>query len=259
MIPSYKAMNIISKINVWRMKNKIRVRPFIGVRDSDGTFQYKEGRITIRYTIIPPTAPNKKNIPHWISVKIRTSFYANSLRKSADEFMDFWRYQKWLIFFRPSSLIILMLIGLIIYTGAVELQPGKGYLTRWLVSRATGISTSEIEYRGDGWIKIYGVRTTAVNREREPFSYNVNVFGWLVFNDAGSITRRRDAEYGPVTHQLEYDENGQVYLGREGKWQQGEIENGVKWDKPQGTGTREGKIKGETIKSTGEKIRVRDR
>lgn len=241
------------------MKNKIRVEPFIGVRDPDGTFQYKEGRITIRYAITAPKAPNKKNIPRWISIKIRASFYTNSLRKSANEFTDFWRYQKWLIFFRPSSLIILMLIGLIIYTGAVELQPGKGYLTRWLVSRAIGISPSEIEYRGDGWIKIYGIRTAAVDRAREPFSYNVNVFGWLVFNDAGSITRRRDAEYGSATHRLGYDESGQVYIKKEGTWQKGEIENGVKWDRPQGTGIREGKVKGETLETTGGKIRIRDK
>ena len=259
MIPSYKAMNIISKINIWRMKNKIRVRPFIGVRDPDGTFQYKKGRITIRYAITASKAPNNKNIPHWISIKIRTSFYANSLRKSANEFTDFWRYQKWLVFFRPSSLITLMLIGLIIYTGAVELQPGKGYLTRWLVSRATGISPSEIEYRGDGWIKIYGIRTAAVDRAREPFSYNVNVFRWLVFNDTGSVTRDRGKEYGPVTHEIGYDESGQAYIKKEGTWRKGEIENGIKWDKPQGAGIREGKIKGETIESTGDKIRIRDR
>lgn len=252
-------MNIISKINVWRMKNKIRVRPFIGAREPDGTFQYKEGGITIRYAITAPKAPNRKDIPRWISVKIRTSFHANRLRKSADEFRDFWRYQKWLIFFRPSSLMILIFIGLIVYTGAVELQPGKGYLTRWFVSRATGISPSEIEYRGDGWIKIYGVRTTAVDREREPFSYNVNVFGWLVFNDAGSITRRRDTEYGPVTHQLKYDEN-EVYLKKESIWRKGEIEkNRVKWDGPQGTGTRKGKIKSETVENTQDKLKLRDR
>lgn len=259
MIPSYRAMNIISKISIWRMKNKIRARPFIGARDPDGTFRYKEGRITIKYAITAPKAPNNKSIPRWISVKIRTSFYANSLRKSANEFMDFWRYQKWLIFLRPSSLIILMFIGSIIYTGAVELQPGKGYVTRWLVSQAIGISPSEIEYRGDGWIKIYGIRKTVVDREREPFSYNVNVFGWLVFNDAGSITRERDAEYGPVTHQLGYDANGQVYLNKENKWQKGEIENGVKWDKPQGSGIRREKVKGEIIENTGGKIRIRDR
>lgn len=241
------------------MKNKIRVRPFIGVRDPDGTFQYKEGRITIKYEITPPKAPNKKNIPRWISVKIRTSFYANRLRKLADEFMDFWHYQKWLIFFHPLSLTVLMFIGLIIYAGAVEVQPGKGYLTRWLVSCATGISPSEIEYHGDGWIKIYGIRTTAVDREREPFSYNVNVFRWLVFNDSGSITRRRDAEYGPVTHQLGYDENDQIYLKKEGKWQKGEIENGIKWDRPQGTGIRKGKVKGETIESTEGKVQIRDK
>lgn len=249
-------MHITYIIKIWNIKRRIRASPFIGVREPDGTFQHKEGGITISYAV---TAPNKKNIPRWISVKIKTSFHANKLRKSADEFMDFWRYQKWLVFFRPSSLIILMLIGLIIYTGAVELQPGKGYLTRWFVSRATGISPSEIEYRGDGWIKICGVRTEAVNRDREPFSYNVNVFGWLVFNDAGSITRGGHADHGPITHQLEYDDNGQVYLKKEGVWKKGEIENGVKWDKPQGTGIREGKIKGETTGSTGDKIRIRDR
>lgn len=259
MIPSYKAMNIITKINIWRMKNKIRVRPFIGVRDPDGTFQYKEGGITIRYAITAPKAPNKKNIPRWISIKIRASFYANSLRKLANEFTDFWRYQKWLIFFRPSSLITLMFIGLIIYTGAVELQPGKGYLTRWLVSRAIGVSPDEVEYEGGGWIKIFGVRTTAVDRAHEPFSYNVNIFRWLVFNDTGSITRHGDPEYGSVTYPLVYDESGQVYIKKEGKWQKGEIENGVKWDRPQGTGIRKEKVKGETIESTGGKVQIRDK
>jgi len=104
-----------------------------------------------------------------------------------------------------------------------------------------------------------GTRTTAVDRQREPFRYDINVFRWLVFNDAGSVTRYRGREYGPVTHPVGYDESGEAYLKKEGKWKRGETEDGIKWDRPQGTGIREGKIKSHTIETTEGKIEIRDK
>lgn len=252
-------MDIVSKLKIRGMKKKIRTNPFIGIRDIGNTFKYKEGGITIRYAMTVSKTPAEKRIPYWISVRIKTPSRENILKKMSDGFMDFWRYQKWIIFFHPSTLIVLTLAGLIIYVGAVELQPGNGYVIRWLISRATGVSSNEIQYEGKGWIRIYGVRTTTADREREPFSYDVNVFRWLVFNDAGSVTRGGNARRGPISHKLGYDESGQVYIKKEGAWQKGEIGNGVKWDRPQGTGIREEKVKGETIGTTQGKLEVHDK
>jgi len=238
---------------------KIKANPFVGIKDLDGTFLYKEGRFTIRYAVDALGKTNEKNIPRWISTKIKLSPYEEFLKNLNKSFADFWHYRKWLIFFYPSTIAVLMFIGLIIYIGEVELQPGKGYVTRWIISRALGVSPNEIKYRGDGWIGVSGVRRTAVDKQYEPFSYQVNVFRWLVFNDAGSVTRYRGKEYGTVTHPVGMEETREVYLKKEGKWRTGEISDGIKWDKPQGTGIRKGEIKSETIETTEGKIQLRDK
>lgn len=249
-------MDIISKIKIWGMRKKIMVNPFVGTRDEDDTFQYKEGRFTIKYAISYAKTPEAKNIPRWISVKIKRPFHKNIIKKTGEELADIWHYQKWLILFHPSTIAVLTFIGVIVYFGAIEFQPGKGYITRWLASRAIGVSPDAIEYKGDGWISVSGSRST-VNKEIEPFTYNVNFFRWLVFNDAGSVTRYRGGEYGAVTQPVGYDAAGEVYLKKEGKLQKGEIKEGaVEWDKAQGT---KGKVKGHVIETTEGKLEVRDK
>ena len=253
-------MDIISKIKIWGMKKKIMANPFIGTKDEDGMFQYKEGRFTIKYAISYAKTPEAKNIPQWISVKIKRPFHKNIIKKMGEELADFWHYQKWLILFHPSTIAVLIFIGVIVYFGAIEFQPGKGYITRWLASRAIGVSPDAIEYKGDGWISVSGDRITAVDRKREPFCYDVNFFRWLVFNDAGSVRRYREQEYGSVIHPVGYDDTGEVYLKKESKLQRGEIKEGaVEWDKAQGTGIRKGKVKGHVIETTEGKLEVRDK
>lgn len=253
-------MYITTKIKIWGMKRKIRANPFIGTKDENGTFQYKEDRFTIRYAIIYPKTPNEKITPQWISVKIKSVFYKNTLEKIRDEIADFWHYQKWLILFHPATIAVLLFIGLIIYIGGIELQPGKGYFIRWVASRAIGVSPDAIEYQGDGWIRVSGTRV-AINKEIEPFNYDINFFRWLVFNDVGSVTRYRGKEYGAVNQPVGYDATGEVYIKKEGKIKKGEIKEGaIKWDEPEVVSVREGKsIRGHAIETTPDKIELRDK
>lgn len=242
------------------MKKKIMANPFIGTKDADGTFKYKEGNFAIRYAIIGPVKPNEKNIPRWISIKIRAASYEMFLKKLKKDLEDFWRYQKWLVFFHPSTISVLIFIAIFIYFGAIEFQPGKGYIMRWMASRAIGVSPDAIEYKGDGWIRVYGTRV-AINKEIEPFNYDVNFFRWLVFNDAGSVTRYRGREYGAVTQPVGYDAAGEVYIKKEGKLKKGEIEEGaIKWVEPEVVSIREGKpIRGHAVETTTNKVELRDK
>lgn len=252
-------MRLRYKIKIWNIKRKIRSNPLIGTKDADGTFLYTEGRFTIRYQLIK-SEPQEKKIPRWISVKIKTSPHKLSLRKFSDEVADFWHYQKWVFLFRPSTLAVLIFISLIIYFGAIEFQPGKGYVIRWLASRAIGVSPNAIEYRGSGWIRVAGTRTT-IEKEYEPLHYDVNIFRLIVFNDTGSVTRYWGDEKRPVIHPVGADESGEVYFKREGGWQKGEIkESAVEWEKPQAVGSKEGKIvRGVIVETTKDKIELRDK
>ncbi|KPK39169.1 MAG: hypothetical protein AMJ78_08905 [Omnitrophica WOR_2 bacterium SM23_29] len=242
------------------MKKKISANPFIGTKGEDGMFQYKEGRFTIRYAITYPKTPNEKIIPQWISVKIKLAFRKNILEKIKEEIVDFWHYQKWLILFHPSTIAVLIFIAIFVYFGAIEFQPHKGYLIRWVASRAIGVSPDAIEYEGGGWIRVHGTRV-AINKEIEPFNYDVNFFRWLVFNDAGSVTRYRGKEYGAVTQPVGYNAAGEVYIKKEGKLKKGEIKEGaIKWDEPEVVSIREGKpIRGHAIETTTNKVELRDK
>lgn len=253
-------MDIISKIKIWGMKKKIMANPFIGTRDEDDTFQYKEGRFTIKYAISYAKTPEAKDIPRWISVKIKCPFHKNIIKKTGEELADIWHYQKWLILFHPSTIAVLIFIGVIVYFGAIEFQPGKGYFVRWVASRAIGVSPDAIEYKGDGWIRVAGTRTR-IDKELEPLHYDVNVFRWLVFNEPGSVTRYQGDEHRPVTHQIGADDTGEVYFKRQGKLQKGEAEDGsIKWETPQAVGGKPEKlITGQTIETTKDKIEIRDK
>lgn len=248
---------LFHRIRFTILKKRIEKNPYIGERDFDGTYLYKKGDYSIRYRI--RNIEGKESI-EWISEKRRLSPYEEKMRRIRERFFDFWCYQRWLVFFRPLIFFLLLISLFILYFGFMETQKTKVERFKWIVASVVGVSPQEIQYIGDGWLEISAQRRTAVDRIYEPVQYRFNPFRWLFSSEAGFTTRWRGEPYRHVTHPIVYNERGEIWINKEGTWQHGKIsDKTIKWDKPQGTGIRAGKVTGHEISTEDEELYIPDK
>lgn len=235
--------------------------PFLGLKDSEGIYIYREGRCIIKYKIFN-IANKERGKPSVkiISIKHSLSESEMRLRRAKKIFRNFFNYSKWIYIFRPPILISFILGIAILYFGIIEPHQDKVNRLRWIVASVVGVSPQQIQYIGDGWLEISTQRKTAVDRISEPIRYRFNPFRWLFSSEAGFITRWRGKPYGYVTHPVIYNERGEVWIKKESIWQHGVVSNNViKWDAPQGTGIRAGKVTGHEISIQNKKLHIPDR
>lgn len=250
--------HIYHKIRFAILKKKIKKNPYTGKEDIDGTYDYKQGNYSIRYRIVK--LPQGKETIRWISQRRRLSAYEEGTKRLKQRLFQFWHYQGWLIFFRPPVLFLLIISFFLLYFGLIETQKTKVERYKWIVASVTGVSPSQIQYIGDGWLQIFGQRKTAVDKISEPIRYKVNPFRWLFSSEAGFISRWRGEPYGYVTYPVVYNERGEVWLNKEGTWRHGKISGKtVKWDTPQGTGIRAGRVTEHEISTQDKKLYIPDK
>jgi len=251
-------MHLYHNIRFAILKRKIKKNPYIGKEAFDGTYNYEQGSYDIRYRIIKGTT-GKESID-WISQRRRLGTYEERIKRLRKVFFNFWHYQGWFIFFRPPIIFILFTSVLIFYFGLIESQKTKVERFKWIVASVVGVSPHQIEYIGDGSLEISTQRKTAVDKVYEPVIYRVNPFRWFFSSETGFVSRWRGESYGYVTHPVVYNERGEVWLNKEGNWLYGRISGKeVKWDVPQGTGIRAGKVAGHEISTQDKKLYIQDK
>jgi len=142
-----------------------------------------------------------------------------------------------------------MIIGfLAFYFGLLETHKSRIDAFKWVVASVAGIDPGKIQYIGGGWIEISTERKTAVDKIHEPVKYTFNPFSWLFSPEIIFVSRWRGKPYGYATHPVVYNERGEVWINKEGAWRYGKVSGkDIKWDIPQGTGIRAGKVSGHEI------------
>lgn len=251
-------IHIYHKIRFAILKQKIKNNPYIGQEEVDGIYLYKQGKYGLRYRIIKSTR-GRESI-EWVSCKRCLSTYEEGIKSISKVFFNFWHYQGWFVFFRPPLIFLLIASMVIFYFGLVEKEKTKVERFKWIVASVVGLSSSQVQYIGDGWLEISAERKTAVDRIYEPVRYTVNPFRWFFSSEAGFVTRWRGEPYGYATHPVVYNERGEVWLNKEGTWRQGKIVGKeIKWDIPQGTGIRAGKVTGHEISTQDKKLYTPDK
>lgn len=221
------------------LRKRIKKNPYIGQEASGETYLYEQDGYSINYRIIKLSG-GKLRI-EWISHKRRLGAYEEKIRRTRQKFLDFWYYQKWLFFFRPPILLIVIVGMFLFYSEVMETQETKTARLKWMIASAVGINPKDIQYIGDGWLEASGQRRRK-DQTREPIRYTFNPLRWLFFSEGGVLTRWRGEPFGHAIHTLDihpvvYNERGDVWMKkRDTPWQHGRISGDtIKWDTPQGS------------------------
>ena len=226
--------HLYNKIIFAALRKKIKKNPYIGQAQNDGTHLYTKGGYSINYR--KSILPGGQLCIEWVSHKRRLSPYEEKIRRTKKGFFDFWYYQKWVVFFRPSILLILVVSIFLFYSEVMETQETKMARLKWMIASVVGINPKEVQYIGVGWLEISGQRKKGADRINEPIRWTFNPFRWLFFSEGGFLTRWRGEPYGYATHPLVYNEGGDVWMNKNGTWEHGRIvgEN-LEWDRPVGS------------------------
>lgn len=248
---------VFNKIRIFRLKKKVKNNPYIGTKESNGTYIYRQGLFTIEYEILNIQTP--RPLVKIISIKHRLTESEIARHRIKELFRNLFRYQTWIYLLRPHILISFILGIAILYFGIIEPYQNKVDRFRWIVASVVGVSPQDIQYIGNGWLQISAQRKTAVDRISEPVRYTFNPLRWLFTSESGSVTRWRGRPYGYVTHPIVYNEDGEVWINKEYTWRHGRISGKtIEWDEPQGSGIRAGKVTGHEITTQDKKLRLPD-
>ncbi|MCX5704062.1 MAG: hypothetical protein NT066_06205 [Candidatus Omnitrophica bacterium] len=246
------------RLRVFRLKKKIKNNPLIGVKQEDNSYYYKQKGYCLSYRI--KESPAGIKTVQWLSLKRRLRFFEGGILSIKRSLVKFFLYQRWLVIFRPFILFPLIISISIFYFGLVETQKARVERLKWLVASAVGASPDQIQYIGDGWLEVSTQRKTAVDGVMEPVRYAFNPFTWFFSSQAGFVSRWRGEPFGYVTHPVVYNEEGEVWINKEGTWRHGMFTGGkvIDWDIPQGTGIRAGKVHGHQISTEDKKLHIQD-
>ncbi len=247
--------HLYHKIRFAILRRRIKKNPYIGQEESGGTYLYKKDGYSISYRIIK-LSDGRVEI-EWVSHKRRISAHEEKIKRLRQGFLDFWHYQKWLFFFRPSILLILVVSILLFYSEVMETQETKITRFKGIVASVIGMDTQDIQYIGDGWLEISAKRKRTQDNVYEPIKYSFNPLRWLFFSEGGFLRRWRGEPYGYATHPLVYNERGDVWMNKNGIWEHGRIvgEN-LEWDRPVGSAKV---VEQEILSREDKKLRVIDK
>jgi len=248
------------------LRKRIKRNPYIGEDAGDGAYLYTKGIYSINYRI-SKLADGRISV-EWVSHKRRLRPYEGKIRRAKKGFHDFWIYQKWALFLRPSLLLILVVSIFLFYSEVMETQETKMARLKWMIASTVGISAKDIQYIGNGRLEISGTRRRTVETinappqyVREPIKYAFNPLGWFFSSDIGFMKRwRGEAGGGYVTHPVVYNAKGDIWLRKMGEWEHGKMSGeAIKWDTPQVTGFSIRKAPGHEITVQDKKLEIIDK
>lgn len=250
-------LHVLHEFRFARLKRKIEKNPYIGEKETDGTYLYKEGIYRLRYRI--DEAKDKKAI-RWLELKRRLSSHESVAEPHKRLFVKFWHYQGWKSFFRPYAIIPLVIAGLIFYFGIIEPQAAKIERYKWIIAKAINIRPEQIDYIGGGWVGIGAKRRIGEEGYKfEYMRYRFNPLNWLFGKDVGYVDRWSGDKY--VTHRVSYNDAGDVWLQKYGEAKVHGIiaGNEIKWDSPLGSPLIKKKIFSQEISKEGGVVTILDK
>lgn len=242
----------LAYLRIFRLKNKIKNNPLIGIKQKDNSYYYKEKGYTISYRIRESPAGIK--IVEWLSLKHRLTTFEERVRNLKRALDKFFLYQRWLTLFRPSVVIVLFTSLIIFYLGIKEHSLKRMERFRWIIAQITGISPESIRYAGEGWFKISGQKSSK-DREVEPITLSFNPLRWLFLSDAANVSLWSKKLNRYVDYPVTINDKGDVWLGKKSSQIHGSVVGSkVVWDEPQ----RAGEVSGHHIVIEDGKLKIID-
>ena len=245
----------LAYLRIFRLKNKIKNNPLIGIKQEEDSYYYKEKGYTISYRIRESFAGNK--IVEWLSLKRRLTTFEEKVLNLKRALDKFFLYQRWVTLFRPSVVIVLITSLIIFYFGIKEHSLKRIERFRWIAAQITGVSPESIRYAGEGWFKISGQKSSK-DREVEPITISFNPLRWLFLSDAANVSLWSKKLNRYVSYSLAINDKGDVWLGKYGGQAHGRaLGDKIVWDEPQRAGIRE-EVSGHRITVEDGKLKISD-
>ncbi len=218
-------------LRIFRLKNKIKNNPLIGIKQEDNSYYYKGKGYTISYRIKESFAGIK--IVEWLTLKRRLTTFEEKVLNLKRALDNFFLYQRWITLFRPLVVIVLVASLIIFYLG-MEQSFKRIEHFKWIAAQITGVSPESISYAGEGWFKIFGQRGSK-DREVEPITISFNPLRWLFFSDTANVSRWSEKSNKYITYPVTINDKGDVWLGKKsGQIHGNALGDKVVWDEPQG-------------------------
>lgn len=230
----------LGHFQIFRLKKKIKNNPFIGTKQQDNSYDYKEKGYTISYRIKESLSGVKA--VEWLSLKRRLTFIEEKILDIKRSLSDFFLYQRWVTLFRPSAVIVLMVSLIIFYLG-MEQSFKRIEHFKWIAGQITGITPESIKYAGAGEFQVFGRKKRYLDgKEVDAVTISFNPLGWLFFSDAARINLWNPKLNKYLTYSFSINDKGDVWLGKKKEGQvYGRVEgNKIMWNEPAGTSRYKG-------------------
>jgi hypothetical protein len=225
---------ILDKFRINALKNKIRNRPFIGVKDNSGIYVYKKGKFIVEYRVLDQGAQATKSpLVKIISIKHKLTDPELKIIRAKVFFRKAFQFQTLAYLLSPRIIMSFIFGCLILYFAVIEPYEKKVDRFKLIVAQAMGIDPKQVEYKG-GLFSIFGRRQVAYKEDLEYISFNFSPFNLFSSKSTGYVTRW-SKERGYTTNPISFDSGYNVWINLSGSWEHGLISNDeVKWDNPQG-------------------------
>lgn len=174
----------------------------------------------------------------WLYFKRRLTFIEKKILDIKRILNKFFLYQRWATLLRPSLIIILIVALTIFYLGIKDQSSQRIGYFKWIVAQAIGINPESIEYGGEGWFNISGVRRSA-DREVAPVKISFNFLSCLFSSDKTNVSfwNKRLKKY--INYSLDINDTGDVWLDKGNQQVHGRVlADKIIWDQPQRAGIR---------------------
>lgn len=219
------------------MQEKVERNPYLGVKAPDGTYTCHSGPYRAKYRILAsPGESGERASIEWISWKRRVRWRERKLASLRKFRLDFFHHQGWHSLLRLETGGILIILAAVLYVSVFEPQASKARRVEWLVARASGAPLDQVEYAGDGWVQVRGLRTRINDQHVEGTAYYVNPLRWITFRPSTYVVRNRGMPYWDAIHPIDTEYRGKIWLFKENKWHEaGVTDKGLEWKEPEGT------------------------
>ncbi len=245
----------LAYLRIFRIKNKIKNNPLIGIKQEDNSYYYKDKGYGISYRIRESCAGIK--IVEWLTFKRRLTIFEEKILNSKRALGKLFLYQRWIALFRPSVVIVLIASLIIFYFGIKEHSLKRMERFRWIIAQISGISLESIRYAGEGYFKISGQKSSK-DREVEPVTISFNPLAWLFSSDTVNVSLWSKKLDRYVDYPLTINDKGDVWLGKESRQIHGRARGDkVVWDESQRTGIWK-EVSGHRIAVEGGQLKISD-
>ena len=255
------ATKIFEEVMFRKLKKRVETGPRVGLKDDGGDFVYKQGGFTVKYRVIDSIDVGGKAKIKIIAMKRRIWGYEEKVNHAKKAFRNFLIYRRWVYFFKPTALFLLLSVIVIIYLAGFEPEESKIDRMKWAVARALKIGPDAVTVELNGGVVVSGERKVKGDGQGEDISYNFNLVDWFTFNDAGFISRNSGGARESIAYPVDYYGDGYFRMNKDNKWVEGQYSQGeVRWVRPQGeAGITAEKIHGDGMLRPLGKVLVEDK